>query len=271
MDLLELGKYWSLSDTTAILLKWLSFMHRKTSICKAAAHKIFIRNYSRYESGILLDINAHSLLSKFFAESGKLIMSLFNHIQELAKNEKCMVFILIDEVESITSSRSASAASAEPGDAVRAVNAVLTSLDALRRRSNVLILCTSNMLSTLDEAFIDRVDLHIYIGPPSFAARYDIIRSCCMELMRKGIIVPRVNLPCDVTKARAEYDLQYSGVDFETLISEYRLRGETEDTVSRFLGRILEYPLQVNTLLLLIIHLTEVREFLCSFGSRNRF
>lgn len=50
-----------------------------------------------------------------------------------------------DEVESITSNRSSSMSSNEPGDAVRVVNAVLTSLDALKRRPNVLVLCTSNM------------------------------------------------------------------------------------------------------------------------------
>lgn len=50
-----------------------------------------------------------------------------------------------DEVESISSNRSSSMSSNEPGDAVRVVNAVLTSLDALKRRPNVLVLCTSNM------------------------------------------------------------------------------------------------------------------------------
>jgi AAA+ superfamily predicted ATPase len=30
------------------------------------------------------------------------------------------------------------------------VNAVLTSLDALKRRKNVLVLCTSNMISAID-------------------------------------------------------------------------------------------------------------------------
>lgn len=99
-------------------------------------------------------------------------MQLFSHIQELAEDDSCMVFVLIDEVESITSARAAASSSNEPGDAVRVVNAVLTSIDTLRRRSNVMVLCTSNLMNNVDEAFLDRVDLQIYLGPPNYSARY---------------------------------------------------------------------------------------------------
>jgi hypothetical protein len=125
---------------------------------------------------------------------------------------------LIDEVESITASRSSNARSNEPGDAVRVVNAVLTSLDALKRRPNVLVLCTSNLIGSVDAAFLDRVDLKVHLGPPPISARYvvsyvfcfyidgalhhimilsnglhpryDILRSCCVELMHRGLITP---------------------------------------------------------------------------------
>jgi SpoVK/Ycf46/Vps4 family AAA+-type ATPase len=71
---------------------------------------------------------------------------------------RCSETYHIDEVESLTSSRSASQKS-EPSDAVRVVNAVLTQLDLLARRSNVLLLTTSNMTSALDLAFVDRADI----------------------------------------------------------------------------------------------------------------
>ena len=161
----------------------------KTTLCKALANKLFIRcSQDVYESGILMEINSHSLFSRWFSESGKLVMKLFDQIDEIAQDEKCLVIVLIDEVESIASARNASARSNEPGDAVRVVNAVLTSLDALRRKSNVLILCTSNMVNNIDEAFRDRVDYSVYIGPPSAPARYEILKSCLIELMDKGII-----------------------------------------------------------------------------------
>jgi pachytene checkpoint protein 2 len=77
-------------------------------------------------------------------------MKLFAHINDIAEDEECMVVVLIDEVESITASRSSAARSNEPGDAVRVVNAVLTSLDSLKRRPNVLVLCTSNLVDSVD-------------------------------------------------------------------------------------------------------------------------
>lgn len=122
----------------------------KTSICKSLAQKIYIRYNKIYSNGILFEINCHSLFSKWFSESGKLVMKLFSHINDLADDTNTLIFLLIDEVESIASARSASSSSGEPGDAIRVVNAVLTSLDNLRRRSNVLVLCTSNMIDSLD-------------------------------------------------------------------------------------------------------------------------
>lgn len=47
--------------------------------------------------------------------------------------------VLIDEVESLTAARRAAVAGSEPADAVRAVNALLTQLDALKRRPNILV------------------------------------------------------------------------------------------------------------------------------------
>lgn len=162
----------------------------KTSLCKALAQKTYIRNSDHYSSGMLLEISSHSLFSKWFSESGKLVMKLFEHISELAEDENCLLFVLIDEVESIVGSRSNSSRSNEPGDAVRVVNAVLTSLDQIKTKKNVLILCTSNMLSSIDEAFLDRVDVKMFIGAPNVAARYQILKSCLVELMQKNIIAP---------------------------------------------------------------------------------
>jgi len=167
----------------------------KTTTCKALAQKLFIRNSEAYTAGVLLDINAHSLFSKWFSESGKLVMKLFDHIAEIAEDSQTLVCVLVDEVESIATSRSYSSRSNEPGDAVRVVNSVLTSLDALRRQPNVLVLCTSNMAAGIDAAFLDRVDLKVYMGPPCSDAVFRILRSCLLELMRAGIITPAAAIP----------------------------------------------------------------------------
>ena len=59
------------------------------------------------------------------------------HVQ--VEEEDTLVCVLIDEVESLTAARRAAVAGSEPADAVRAVNALLTQLDALKRRPNVLV------------------------------------------------------------------------------------------------------------------------------------
>lgn len=54
--------------------------------------------------------------------------------------------VLIDEVESLTAARKAAVSGSEPADAVRAVNALLTQLDALKRRPNVLVCLFHSLL-----------------------------------------------------------------------------------------------------------------------------
>lgn len=43
----------------------------KTSLCKALAQKLTIRMSERFTSGILIEINSHSLFSKWFSEVSK--------------------------------------------------------------------------------------------------------------------------------------------------------------------------------------------------------
>jgi glucose-6-phosphate isomerase len=56
------------------------------------------------------------------------------------------------------------------------------------RTLSAQILTTSNSTDAIDLAFVDRADIKAYIGPPGLGARYDILRSCVMELALKGVI-----------------------------------------------------------------------------------
>lgn len=98
----------------------------KTSLCKALAQKLSIRYYSSFSHIALIEINSHSLFSKWFSESGKLVMKLFDYIHELLLDPSTLLFILIDEVESLSASRKASLSGSEPSDGMRVVNALLT-------------------------------------------------------------------------------------------------------------------------------------------------
>ncbi|KAJ7313713.1 hypothetical protein JRQ81_005347 [Phrynocephalus forsythii] len=166
----------------------------KTSLCKALAQKLAIRLSHRYHYGQLIEINSHSLFSKWFSESGKLVTKMFQKIQESIDDKEALVFVLIDEVESLTAARNAVRAGTEPSDAIRVVNAVLTQIDQIKRYPNVVILTTSNITEKIDMAFVDRADIRQYIGPPSMAAIFKIYLSCLEELMKCQIIYPRQQL-----------------------------------------------------------------------------
>ncbi|KAM4569077.1 pachytene checkpoint protein 2 homolog [Fundulus diaphanus] len=166
----------------------------KTSLCKALAQKLSIRLSSRYSYGQFVEINSHSLFSKWFSESGKLVTKMFQKIQQLIEDKEALVFVLIDEVESLTAARNASQAGTEPSDAIRVVNSVLTQLDQIKRHPNVVILTTSNVTDKIDLAFVDRADIKQYIGPPSEKGIYNIYLSCLEELMKCQIIYPRQQL-----------------------------------------------------------------------------
>ena len=161
----------------------------KTSLCKALAQKLAIRMSTKYESCQLLEIHSHSLFSKWFSTSGKLINALFQMIRDmLVDDPTTFVIVLIDEVESLASSRG-NASNGDPTDAMRAVNSLLTSLDKLRTFPNVLVLATTNLTNAVDTAFIDRIDLKLYIGMPILRARKQMLKTCLEELSRAGIII----------------------------------------------------------------------------------
>ncbi|KAJ3127969.1 Pachytene checkpoint protein 2 [Nowakowskiella sp. JEL0407] len=131
----------------------------KTSLCRALAHKIAIRLSDRFTYGKLIEINSHSLFSKYFSESGKLVGKMFQQIHEAIEDDQAFVCVLIDEVESLSAARKAAMSGMEPSDAIRVVNALLTQIDGMKRKRNVLILTTSN----IHEA-IGKPSVIIYIG-----------------------------------------------------------------------------------------------------------
>ena len=94
----------------------------KTTLCRALAQKLAIRLSSHFSRGKLLEINANSLLSKWFGESGKLIAGVFEQIHRVAEDDTSLVCVLIDEVESISGSREKSVSGSEVGDALRVLN-----------------------------------------------------------------------------------------------------------------------------------------------------
>jgi AAA+ superfamily predicted ATPase len=60
-------------------------------------------------------------------------MRMFEKIFDLVEDPKCLVFLLIDEVESLAQCRQSAEVGHEPTDSIRAVNALLTQIDRIKQ------------------------------------------------------------------------------------------------------------------------------------------
>ncbi|OJZ92448.1 hypothetical protein ASPFODRAFT_151125 [Aspergillus luchuensis CBS 106.47] len=172
-----------------LLLIWGPPGTGKTSLCRGLAQKLAIRLGKDYPQSKLLEINAYSLGSKYYGESSKLVNGMFENIETfLQEEEDTFVCVFMDEIETLVARRDRALSSNEPFDAIRAVDAVLTGLDKLKEHSNVIVVCTSNLITALDQAFLDRVDIKQYIPQLSSRPIYNIYKDCLEELSQSGLI-----------------------------------------------------------------------------------
>ncbi|CAI4059035.1 hypothetical protein SUVC_04G4010 [Saccharomyces uvarum] len=171
----------------------------KTTLCKALCQKLSVRREfseasntidTKYK-GIIIELSCSRIFSKWFGESSKNISIIFKDIEELLKvNEEHGIFIclLVDEVEAIACSRTNLLNRNESTDGIRVVNTLLTQLDRLKKYHNFLTLATSNLLDSLDDAFVDRADGIFFIGNPTAEGILHILRVCIEEMVSLGII-----------------------------------------------------------------------------------
>lgn len=89
------------------------------------------------------------MFSSWFGESAALVETTFETAFSVASDPYTFVFISIDEIESIAGCRERSMGANEVADAARATNQLLIVLDKMRRMSNILMLCTTNLLEAV--------------------------------------------------------------------------------------------------------------------------
>jgi len=167
----------------------------KTSLCQGLAQKVSIRLSSTYKQTKLIQIKTATLLSKYYSQSAKQIDEIFTSIEKICEEHTDQfVCVLIDEVESIANTRESSM-HGEALDSLRATNALLTGLDRAKRFSNVIFLCTSNMIDCLDDAFLDRCGLKMAVDPPPASIQYEILRGKIQNLIKDQVIISNTLLP----------------------------------------------------------------------------
>lgn len=92
----------------------------KSSLSRALAQQLSIRLKGQYPCTKLVEIDAHSLFSRYFGESGKLVGKIFGAIDLMLETEQDTFFcVFVDEVESLASARQQSTDNNEPRDSLR--------------------------------------------------------------------------------------------------------------------------------------------------------
>eukprot|EP00178_Gracilaria_changii_P006654 TRINITY_DN215_c0_g5_i1.p5 TRINITY_DN215_c0_g5~~TRINITY_DN215_c0_g5_i1.p5 ORF type:complete len:407 (-),score=54.03 TRINITY_DN215_c0_g5_i1:11706-12926(-) len=156
----------------------------KTSLAHALAHESAVRGGGKVA---LVHVHTELLLSKYFAESSRNLAEMFDQVLRLARDIS-LVFVVIDELESIALTRSNHASGSEPGDAVRVVNSLLQCMDRITACGNIIVIGTTNLRDRLDEALVDRCDLLVKLDEPQGVARAALVVSAVDELVRLGLV-----------------------------------------------------------------------------------
>ncbi|CAR23603.1 Pch2p [Lachancea thermotolerans CBS 6340] len=171
----------------------------KTTVCRALCQKLAIRCNNDPENlfkevdyqAVVVELSCSRIFSRWFGESAKNLEKIFQDLERLlmsSLNQNRFVCLLMDEVETLASSRESLMKKNETTDGIRVVNTLLTKLDSLKRFNNLLVLATSNVASSLDAAFLDRADGVFYIGAPSEHGTCVILTSAIRELLEMGAI-----------------------------------------------------------------------------------
>jgi hypothetical protein len=94
MDRLERAKH----RFAELSLKSFLYGCRKGELQMRGGWAVYRGNNARYRTGKIVEINSHSLFSKWFSESGKLVQKLFSAVHEMVDDEDCFVVVMIGEL-----------------------------------------------------------------------------------------------------------------------------------------------------------------------------
>jgi len=132
----------------------------KTLLAKAVA--------TESEANFIL-LNGPEVMSKFYGESEKKIRDIFD---EAEKNAPSIIFI--DELDAIAPKREDVSGEVER----RVVSQILTMMDGLKSRGNVIVIGATNRVNALDSALRrpGRFDREIEVGVPSKEGRLQILK-----------------------------------------------------------------------------------------------
>ena len=167
----------------------------KTLLAKAVANEVEAQFFS---------INGPEIMSKYYGESEKHLRDIFEKAEEKGPS-----IIFIDEIDSIAPNRENTQGEVER----RVVSQLLTLMDGLKGRGNVVVIAATNRPNSIDPALRrpGRFDREISINPPTKEGRREIL-----EIHTRGMpLDDDVNL-----NEIAEKTHGFTGADLEVLTKE---------------------------------------------------
>jgi len=132
----------------------------KTMLAKAVANE---------SKAYFTSVNGPEIVSKYYGESEKAIRSIF---EESEKNAPAIIFL--DELDSIAPKREEVSGEMER----RVVAQLLSLMDGLKERTNVIVIGATNRPDAIDPALRrpGRFDREIELGVPDFEGRHEIFQ-----------------------------------------------------------------------------------------------
>ena len=125
------------------------------------------------ESGInFLAVKGPEIFNKFVGESEKTIREIFRKARSASPS-----IIFFDEIDAISRSRDE-----EGGSSVHStvLTTLLNEIDGVEELNGVVIVAATNRPDEIDSALLrpGRLDRHIFVSPPDYEARLQIIKNC---------------------------------------------------------------------------------------------
>jgi transitional endoplasmic reticulum ATPase len=182
----------------------------KTLLAKAIAR----------ESGVnFIAIQGPELFSQWLGESEESVRYVFNVARRAAP---CLVFF--DQLDAVAPRR-AEAEYEGTRAPQRVVNQLLSELDGMEPRSQVLVLGATNRLASVDPAALrpGRFGVHLYVGLPDDAERAEILRI----QLRGAALGARVKLD-DIVSSLVPLTAGFSGADIAFLCQAAKLQALDE-------------------------------------------
>ncbi|CCF56024.1 hypothetical protein KAFR_0A05890 [Kazachstania africana CBS 2517] len=132
------------------------------------------------ESGInFFAVKGPEIFSKYVGESERAIREIFRKARAASPS-----IIFFDEIDALSPDRDSGSTSA----ASHVLTSLLNEIDGVEELKGVVIVAATNRPDEIDPALLrpGRLDRHIFVGPPDYEARLQILHKCTKKFQLEG-------------------------------------------------------------------------------------